>query len=325
MTILGPDISSYQHGLALSVLGSAAFVIAKTTEGTYYTDGDYSGWRQQAAHLGKPFIWYHFLSGEDPHAQAAHTKANVGDLALPGMLDVEPTDTFRPTLAQAIAYADAAAAVGLHLRLVYLPHWYWQELGSPSLAPLAARGLSLVSSAYPGGTGSPAGLYPGDGAGGWQSYGGMTPLIYQYTDRATDGGRPLDYNAFRGSPAQLLAALGAGSAPSSPTPGVDDVMTPEEHNWLTNVYSAAFIGGPSCGRPVPASAGADIAGHNSMFAHLDYMTSLLENLAARPPAPVVDVDALAAAIAPHLTAGATPDQIAHAVVMHLGSVLAAAP
>lgn len=47
-------------------------------------------------------------------------------------------------------------------------------------------------------------------------------------------------------------------------------------------------------------------------------------LAERIGAPAsVNVDALAAALAPHLAAGATADQVAHAVVMHLGADLAA--
>ena len=184
MTIFGPDISSYQHGLNLAALGSGAFVIAKATEGTYYTDADYEGWRLQAAALHRPFAWYHFLSGEDATAQAAHTAAKVGDGLLPGMLDAEPAGSFRPTLAQIYAYIDAAHAAALNLRLLYLPHWYWEQLGSPDLSGLTARGVSLVSSAYPGGTGSPAALYPGDGATGWQSYGGKTPLIYQATSAA---------------------------------------------------------------------------------------------------------------------------------------------
>ena len=32
--------------------------------------------------------------------------------------------------------------------LLYLPKWYWQSLGSPSLAPLIELGLLLVSSNY---------------------------------------------------------------------------------------------------------------------------------------------------------------------------------
>lgn len=49
MTVFGPDISSYQAGLNLSRLTDASFVIAKATEGTYYTDADYQGWRRQVA------------------------------------------------------------------------------------------------------------------------------------------------------------------------------------------------------------------------------------------------------------------------------------
>ena len=218
MTIFGPDISSYQAGLNLAKLADASFVIAKTTEGTYYTDGDYEGWRLQAAVLHKPFIWYHFLSGENAAAQAAHTAANVGDKSLPEMLDFEPAGSFSPTLAQAVAYVDAAHAEGLNLRLVYLPRWYWQQIGSPDLGALRDRGLQLVSSAYPGGTGSAPKLYPGDGATGWNGYGRMYPLLYQFTNKASDGGQPLDYNAFRGTTPQLVAALNPAAPASVPTP-----------------------------------------------------------------------------------------------------------
>ncbi|MEY9933263.1 hypothetical protein ABH926_007916 [Catenulispora sp. GP43] len=207
MTIFGPDISSYQSGLSLSRLADAAFVIAKTTEGTYYTDADYQGWRGQAAQLGRPFIWYHFLSGESASAQAAHTAANVGDKSLPGMLDAEPAGSYSPTLDQIVSYVDAAQAAGLNLRLVYLPRWVWTQIGSPDLSALTDRGVSLVSSQYPGGSGGPGSIYPGDGAAGWQPYGGMTPLIYQFTNQASDGGQTLDYNAFRGTTAQLVTTL----------------------------------------------------------------------------------------------------------------------
>lgn len=228
MTCFGPDISSYQSGLVLSRLADAAFVIAKTTEGTYYTDADYQAWRGQAAQLGKPFVWYHFLSGEAAAAQAAHTAANVGDKGLVGMLDFEPAGSFNPTLAQAVAYIKAAQAVGLRLLLVYLPHWYWQQLGGPDLSELAALGVHLVSSAYPGGTGSPTSIYPGDGAAGWQSYGGMTPLLYQFTNQASDGGQPLDYNAFRGTVAELQTILG----------GDDMALTQADADLLVNAALA---------------------------------------------------------------------------------------
>src|SRR5262249_24583746 len=47
----------------------------------------------------------------------------------------------------------------------------------------------------------------------WQPYGGMTPLVWQYTDRLQFNGMLLDFNAFRGSfagkqdPASVTACL----------------------------------------------------------------------------------------------------------------------
>src|SRR5262249_36503153 len=96
--------------------------------------------------------------------------------------------------------------------LVYLPHWYWSRktadrgLGSPSLQPLIDRKMQLVSSAYVAYTDAAAGT-------GWQPYGGMTPLVWQYTDRLQFNGMLLDFNAFRGSfagkqdPASVTACL----------------------------------------------------------------------------------------------------------------------
>lgn len=259
MTIFGPDISSYQRGLNLAALGSAAFVIAKTTEGTYYTDDCYEGWRLQAAALHKPFVWYHFLSGESAAAQAQHTAANVGDSALPGMLDAEPAGSFSPSLDQIIAYVDAAHAAGLNLRLVYLPRWYWKQIGSPDLSGLAARGVHLVSSAYPGGTGSPAALYPGDGAAGWQSYGGMAPLIYQFTNQASDGGQPLDYNACLGTAADLAAALNSSAPTQVPTPTPEPTPTSTEDDDMPAFATGMITPGPGMVTivlPPPANYGA---------------------------------------------------------------------
>jgi hypothetical protein len=310
VTIFGPDISSYQNGLDLARLTSASFVVAKTTEGTYYTDSGYQGWRQQAAKLGKPFIWYHFLSGEDAHAQVAHTAANIGDSSLPGMLDVEPAGSFSPTLSQVIAYVDAAASAGLQLRLVYLPRWYWQQIGSPSLAPLASRGLSLVASAYPGGSGSAEHLYPGDSAAGWQAYGGMTPLLYQYTNQAADGGQPLDYNAFRGTVTELLTSLGAttmGTIPPSISQRWPELAGEFPPNATFTDESALIW----------ADGGARAAALYALQAR-DAINALAAKITTPPP---IDVNALAAALGPVLKTGPSADEVAAAVVAHLASTL----
>jgi hypothetical protein len=319
VTVLGPDISSYQSALDLSRLADASFVIAKTTEGTYYTDADYQAWRIQAAQLGKLFAWYHFLSGESAAAQAQHTAANVGDKSLPGMLDAEPAGSFSPTLDQILAYIDAAHAAGLNLRLLYLPRWYWQRIGSPDLTPVAARGVHLVSSSYPGKTGSPTALYPGDSAAGWQPYGGMTPLIYQFTNQASDGGQPLDYNAFRGTATQLVAALDSASTTASGGATVPNIPPSISQRWpdIAGDFppNAPYTDDTAL---IWSDAGARAAALYAREAR-DAVNALAARI-GQPPA--IDVSALAAALAPHLAGGATPEQVAAAVVEHLAATLA---
>lgn len=304
MTRLGTDISSYQDGLDLADLKFAKFVIAKCSQGTGYTDANYRGWRAQARQLRLPFGWYHFLEKGNTGAQVAHTLACVGgaDAGLPGMLDVEPYNDSRPGVADVLDYALAAEKAGLNLKLVYFPHWYWAELGSPDLSALTKFGLTLVASSYPGGVNDPASLYPGDRFSGWNSYGGAAPGVLQYTSTASDGGYRLDYNAIRDD--SVFNAIFTQGAP-------DMTLAPDERDWLNNLYSAAFRGGPSCGRPVPSGhAGASEGGGNSIFAHLDYLTELLESLAARPAGAPVDVPALAAALVSKLDVANLAAQIA---------------
>ncbi len=305
MAIFGPDISSYEAGLDLSRLTAARFVLAKTTEGTYYTDPDYQGWRKQAASLGRLFGWYHFLSGEDAHQQVQHTIANVGDITLPGMLDAETEGRFVPTPAQVLAYIDAAHAAGLNLRLLYLPHWLWQQIGSPDLTQVAARGVHLVSSSYPGGSGTPSQIYPGDGSAGWQGYGGMVPLLYQFTNQASDGGRTMDYNAFRGTLGALEAALGI---PASPTSGGIDVALTQQEITAVAVAAANEVFGRSIGR-----AGGGMSGNTNLAEVLAWSDQhVIDITAAVSGRPVVDTAALAASITSAVVAAVEP-AIAQAV------------
>ena len=205
MTIFGPDVSSYQTGLDLSTVPDVSFVIAKTSEGTYYTDNAYQGFRSQAAHLSVPFVWYHLVTPEATEAQVTHTLACVGDPSLPGMIDCEPSGSRPgPSWQDIQDYAAAALATGLNLRLLYLPYWYWQRIGSPDLTPL--RELGLVASNY-----TENGQYPGDTSARWDvPYDGLEPLILQYTDNHPAGasfGAGLDFNAYRGTPTELEAFL----------------------------------------------------------------------------------------------------------------------
>jgi hypothetical protein len=118
----------------------------------------------------------------------------------------EPRTMSRPSVQDTAQFVDRYRALGGTVWKVYLPRWYWGQLGSPSLAPLAARGLELVTSNYSGNPEQAAGP-------GWQTYGGMpTVKTWQYTSSGTvNGMRPVDLNAFRGTgsadPRQTLGEL----------------------------------------------------------------------------------------------------------------------
>lgn len=134
-------------------------------------------------------------------------------------------------------------------------------MGSPNLSGLTSRGVYLVSSSYPGGTGSPSHLYPGDGAAGWGAYGGLTPLIYQFTDQASDGGQDLDYNAFRGTVAQLETALHVPTPeqPAPPTPAPPSTPSSDPEDDAMSAFQTGEIS-PGAGAvtmvlPPPANSG----------------------------------------------------------------------
>lgn len=202
MTLFYPDISDYDAGISLN--GMAA-VIVKATEGTTYTSPDYARVAADARSRGIPWAAYHFLHhNSDPAAQARHYHDVAG--AVPCMLDVETAlDGTKATVGDALTFANQLRALGGHVRLVYLPHWYWQELGSPDLRPLAAAGMGLVSSDYT--------TYSDTGPG-WAAYGGVAPIVWQYTEAHQLNGFSVDFNAFRGTVDQFRALLG-GSVPEA--------------------------------------------------------------------------------------------------------------
>lgn len=224
VTLIGPDVASFQEGLDLASLTDASYFLIKATQGDAYVDPFYAGWVTQAKSVSKPPVWYHFLTTDaSPAAQAAHAKSVVGT-DLPGMIDMEPTSASVPTYAFMLSVADAMLGEGLRLKMIYLPKWFWAQLGSPSLSGLTSRGLVVVSSDYPGASGNGPNQYAADGGDkgpGWDSFGGVDPAFWQYTDTAAEGGQQVDYSAYRGTAKQLTALLEepvpAGGFPPAPT------------------------------------------------------------------------------------------------------------
>jgi Glycosyl hydrolases family 25/Putative peptidoglycan binding domain len=206
MTVHFPDISGYQSGISLA--GAPAACI-KATEGASWANSDFGPALGRARAAGAFAMAYHFLHAGSPAAQAAHAHAVAGGTPL--MLDTEPAGSSRPSLGDACAFTDAYRQLGGTCSLVYFPRWYWGQLGSPSLAPLARRGCSLWSSAYT--------AYTDDDHGaGWMPYGGMTPSVWQYTDSRAFSGQRVDFSAFRGTLDGLRALAGYATAPPPPPP-----------------------------------------------------------------------------------------------------------
>ncbi|GAA2018845.1 hypothetical protein GCM10009839_13860 [Catenulispora yoronensis] len=239
MTVFFPDISSYEAGLTIQP-GTVA-VIAKATEGVYYRDAQYTNFKNQAARVGAIFCAYHFLKAGDGAAQAEYCHAMVG--STPVMLDVETEGTSKPTVADCLDFIVRMRSLGGRVWGCYFPRWYWQQVGGN----LAELGVAIVASGYPGGY--------SDTDPNWNPYGGVAPLIWQYTDAQPYGGQHIDFNAYRGTPTQL-ADLINGTSPAAPeppatTPTEDDHMPAFATGEIPNDTAAHIIA------PPPANIGSN--------------------------------------------------------------------
>lgn len=188
MVVQYPDVSHYQRGLSLR---GAPLVVAKATHGARGADTAYADFRTQAQSLRIPLVAYHWLDASDPVAQARHCLSVVG-VGTPLMVDDE-TPPIRP--ARTLRFVQEYRRLGGRIVLLYLPRWAWNASGRPDLQSLAAAGLTLVASDY---SGSGREMRP---------YGGMTPMVLQFTDRQPFNGKRLDFNRYEGTLEQLLALL----------------------------------------------------------------------------------------------------------------------
>jgi hypothetical protein len=266
VTIHFPDVSHYQSGLSLT---GAPAAFAKASQGNTYRDPAYAGFRSQAATLQIPFAAYHWVDGADLAAQARNAYGAAGTVPL--MWDAEAAGATVPRL---VDLTSRHRALGGNPRLVYLPHWWWENLGRPDLRPLARVGLSLVSSNYP------AGGYTENGPG-WAPYGGMTPVIWQWTDAHAFNGQRVDFNAFRGTVDQLRALLGLD--PGGGTAVAGDGYTDKDRASATNLQDRVdglWHDTPSLWDGA-ALAGDPTQNKNGLRLHLDRQDVVLARIEAK--------------------------------------------
>lgn len=325
MTVFFPDLSSYEPGLVIAP-GTPA-VVAKATEGVYYRDAFYQHFKDEAARVGAVFSGYHFLVAGNGAAQADYCHAMVG-AGVPVMLDVEPTSTSRPTVADCAAFVDRCRQLGVRVWGNYFPRWYWEQVGGD----LGSLGVVLVASGYPGTPYS-------DSDPNWRPYGNGLVGVWQYTDKQPYGGRLVDFNAFRGTRDELAALiLGTTPPPSSggtimgsipPSIASQDPDLPQIAGmfpagqpfddatatiWTDERAAAANIHARQARDAVTglsqlvSSDDAAAAGHLQQLGDsVAALTALVHELAAQPSGVPAgwDPDALAAALAPKLAAHLT--------------------
>ena len=220
MPIFGIDVSHHQGSfdVARAAREGIDFFIFKATEGNGFTDSRFAGNVAKARKTGKLFAAYHYQRGDvSAAAQVEHIRRVVPkDIAV--IPDVE-ANSGSVSLTRDIVKRLRAA--GYRVPLLYLPRWYWQQIGSPSLSGLPP----LWSSRYPDNrVGDIRDEYADVPAHFWDGYGGLRVAVLQFTSSARVAGRsPIDGNAYRGTLAQLRALLrGAGGGGAAPTNPIDE-------------------------------------------------------------------------------------------------------
>jgi hypothetical protein len=207
MVTFGLDISHHQDlrlDLAQCRREGVEFVFIKATEGASFVDSEFAANLAEARAAGLLAGAYHYVRSS---ASAAAQVANVQRVVprdVPVIPDVEANsggvDLVRDNV-------NRLRAAGYSVPLSYIPRWYWQQLGQPSLAGLPP----LWSSRYPDNiVGSIADEWADVPPHYWNGYGGLEVAVLQFTSSARIAGhQPLDANAFRGTRDQLAALLGS--------------------------------------------------------------------------------------------------------------------
>lgn len=211
MTLFYVDTSNNQWGgitqnaldfCAQLVPQGFAGIIHKVSEGAYFEDPFWQPVKQWCQSNNLPCLGYHYVTGDDPDAQARTWLANNGGPN--AELDWENNGG---DLANFWGVVNAFNAAGVNVQLAYAPQWYWNNQGGGDLSALTASGIGLVSSAYPDGTGAASDIYAnsgGDTGEGWAPYGTAVPAAWQFTDSASIFGLTVDCNAFKGASIQSL-------------------------------------------------------------------------------------------------------------------------
>lgn len=253
---------------------------------TSYLQAGSADWVRRAQAIGLPVVGYPYLMPGDEDGQAAVFAEVLTELGIAGMVDAEalkgtalaapdgqmpdlgglgrhphPRGAMRTsdvrvsgavpapslTMAGIRLFLDRCDYHGADVRLSYLPRWFWERMGSPSLAGLPP----LWASSYPSERiGTPQDLYQAVDASRWAGYGGNQVAVLQFAETGIVAGQsPVDLDAYLGTRDQLAILLGIPQA----TPDKEAVLMRQIH--LTNTGAdAADLSGVLTIDPVGISA-----------------------------------------------------------------------
>lgn len=225
----GIDISHHQSrslDLARCRAEGIEFVFMKATEGASFVDEDFALNLAEARAAGLLVAAYHYVRSNASAAAQVKLLVDVVPLDVPVVLDVE-TNSGGVSLVRELV--DRLRARGYRVPLLYLPRWYWQQLGSPSLVGLPP----LWSSRYPDtAVDDLRDEWADVPSHYWNGYGGLDVAVLQFTSSARVAGyAPLDANAFRGTREELSRLLGYDPH--------------EEDDQVRNLVLAQEAGGPA--------------------------------------------------------------------------------
>ena len=249
-SIFGIDAASFQGNVDWARVDSVCeFGAEKVTEGTDYVNPYWPVAKAALAARAKatgfvPMAYLFLDAVESGAAQAEYFASKAGQLIGWGIVvDLERAPNGSPSIAQA---RDARnwlkKRYTTHPIGGYAPHWY-----------TGSNDLSFFdwtwASSYVGGSGNPAVLYHSVPASWWAEYGGKTPTLLQFTNRAVVPGvqGQVDCSAFRGTAGQLARVV----LPAVPPP------PPPSHPVTVGAPVVVPV------TPVPPASGAALVPHAS--------------------------------------------------------------
>lgn len=224
------DASSFQGSVNWPAVKAAGFGggSEKVSQGTTYANPYWPAARAALAALAGPEFTpgaYHYLTAGNGAAQADWFARQAG--AIPGFViwcDLERAAAgAQPSVADARAFA---ARVRQHYPGKRVGLYAAESFTGAASLTFADM---LWSPHYVTGSGSPAALYQRVPASWWNAYGGLSPLLLQFSQSAPvpGVGGLADVSAYRGTPAELHdALLGIRPAPK-PVPAAHAWKDPE--------------------------------------------------------------------------------------------------